>query len=68
MPEAERAAAFGAEAPLEFSHSLEDQIGGQTAAGFMLTGLYEDMRRGDPLAEFFPSYLATRALKLTGAI
>jgi len=68
ISEAERAAAFGAEAPLEFSHSLEDQIGGQTDAGFMLAGLYEDKRRDDPLAEFFPSYLATRALKPTGAI
>ncbi len=26
--------------PLEFSHTLEDQIGGQTAAGFIITGLY----------------------------
>ena len=67
MSEAERAAAFGADAPLEFSHSLEDQIGGQTDAGFVVTGLYEDKRRGDPLAEFFPSYLATRAWKPASA-
>ena len=68
MSESEWAEAFGAEAPLEFSHSLEDQIGGQTDAGFVLTGLYEDKRRGDPLAEFFPSYLATRVLKPAAAI
>jgi len=67
MSEAERAATFGAEAPLEVSHSLEDQIGGQTDAGFVVTGLYEDDRRGDPLAEFFPSYLATRAWKPASA-
>jgi SAM-dependent methyltransferase len=30
--------------PLEFSHSLEDQIGGQTDAGFLIAGLYEDGR------------------------
>ena len=68
MSESEWAEAFGAGAPLEFSHSLEDQIGGQTDAGFVVMGLYEDKRRGDPLAEFFPSYLATRAWKSTSAI
>lgn len=28
--------------PLEFGHTLEDQIGGHLAAGFMLTGFFED--------------------------
>jgi len=28
--------------PLEFSHTLEDQIGGQTDAGFLISGFYED--------------------------
>lgn len=28
--------------PLEFGHSLEEQIGGQIEAGFLLRGLYED--------------------------
>ncbi|MHC4756486.1 MAG: class I SAM-dependent methyltransferase, partial [Planctomycetota bacterium] len=31
-----------ADEPLEFAHSLEDLIGGQTAAGFRLIGFYED--------------------------
>ena len=31
----------GAGEPMEFSHSLELQIGGQIAAGFSITGLYE---------------------------
>ena len=28
--------------PLEYSHTLTDQIGGQLDAGFVLTALYED--------------------------
>jgi SAM-dependent methyltransferase len=59
----EHAKAFGAESPLEFSHTLEDQIDGQLKAGFLLTRLYESKRRSDPLAEFFPSYIITRAWK-----
>lgn len=62
LPE-EHAEAFGAESPLEFSHTLEDQIGGQLKVGFLLTHLYESKRRGDPLADFFPSYIVTRACK-----
>jgi ubiquinone/menaquinone biosynthesis C-methylase UbiE len=27
--------------PLEFGHTLEDQIGGQISAGFVITGFYE---------------------------
>jgi len=49
--------------PLEWSHTLTDQIGGQLDAGFMLTGLYEDRHTGHPLAEYTGTYLATRAIK-----
>ncbi|HWS85574.1 MAG TPA: class I SAM-dependent methyltransferase [Pyrinomonadaceae bacterium] len=49
--------------PLEFGHTLEDQIGGQLDAGFYITGLYEDRHRGLRLAEFMPTYVATRAVK-----
>jgi len=52
--------------PLEFSHSLEKQIGGQTAAGFVITGLYEDNDRdleNNPLGRFMPLYIVTRAVK-----
>ena len=52
--------------PFEFSHTLEDQIGGQIAAGFMLTGFYEDVDRKDdysPLRNYMPIYIATRAIK-----
>ncbi|TWU18590.1 class I SAM-dependent methyltransferase [Allorhodopirellula heiligendammensis] len=52
--------------PLEFGHTLEDQIGGQLRAGLLLTGLYED-RFGkpdnDPLSAFLDTFIATRAVK-----
>lgn len=50
--------------PLEFSHTLSDQIGGQTDAGFVLTGFYEDHHRGHALASYMPTYIATRAIRL----
>ena len=50
--------------PLEFSHTLEDQIGGQLDAGFVLTGFYEDYAPGEALAKYTPTFIATRALKL----
>jgi SAM-dependent methyltransferase len=50
--------------PLEFSHTLADQIGGQLDAGFALIGFYEDYHRARPLAQFMPTYIATRAKKL----
>ena len=52
--------------PLEFSHSLEEQIGGQLDAGFVITGLYEDRDRdeeNDLLSKLAPVYIATRARK-----
>jgi SAM-dependent methyltransferase len=52
--------------PLEFSHTLEDQIGGQLEAGFVLTGMYEDRNPPedqDLLSDYMPLFIATRALK-----
>jgi ubiquinone/menaquinone biosynthesis C-methylase UbiE len=49
--------------PLEFSHTLEEQIGGQLEAGFLLSGFYEDRHRDDPIAAFMPTFVATRAIK-----
>jgi SAM-dependent methyltransferase len=49
--------------PLEFGHTLEDQIGGQLDAGFVLTGFYEDVWPGQALSEYMPHYIATRARK-----
>lgn len=50
---------------VEFSHSLESQIGGQLKAGFVLTDLYEDIDLGPPKGRslYFPTCLATRAIK-----
>ncbi len=61
MTEEERQREFG-DAPLEFSHSLADQIGGQLEAGFLLSGLYEDTQKS-VLGEYLPHYFATRAIK-----
>jgi len=58
----ERLREFGVDSPLEFSHSLEEQIGGQLEAGFVLIGLYED-RQNSPLGQYMPAYIATRAIK-----
>ena len=46
---------------------LLPQIGGQIAAGFVITGFYEDYDReveNNPLSRFMPTYIATRAVKL----
>jgi hypothetical protein len=52
--------------PLEYSHTLEAQIGGQLAAGFLLAGFYEDnwpAADQHPLAAHMPCFFATRAVK-----
>jgi SAM-dependent methyltransferase len=61
--EAERERLLASGRPLEFSHTLEDQLGGQLDAGFQLTALYEDRHRGLRVADFMPTYIATRAVK-----
>ena len=63
---AERQQQIEAGTPLEFSHTLEDQIGGQIEAGFLLTGFYEDAfgeEENDPLTNYIPSFIATRSVK-----
>jgi SAM-dependent methyltransferase len=52
--------------PMEFSHTLEDQIGGQIDAGFLIAGFYEDRWHGTALAEYMDTFIATRALKPRG--
>jgi SAM-dependent methyltransferase len=60
----ERQRYIESEDPLEFSHTLEDQIGGQLDAGFLLTDLFEDYDdKDDPLSKYMPAFIATRALK-----
>lgn len=50
---------------LEFSHTLETQIGGQLAVGLHLTGFYEDGDSDPPRASarHFPPFIATRAIR-----
>lgn len=52
--------------PLEFSHSLTSQIGGQTDAGFVIAGLYEDHWYDDTwqFSNYSPVCIATRAVRL----
>lgn len=59
----ERLRFFGADAPLEFSHSLDEQIGGQLAAGFLLAGFFEDRAPGELTSIYYPGFMATRAIK-----
>jgi len=67
LPEAEREQDH-ADGPVEFSHSLTEQIGGQLAAGFRLTHLTEAPHHADPTGRHMPGYFATRALKPVGAV
>lgn len=52
--------------PLTFGHTLDDQIGGQLAAGLVLTGFYEDRDLGHPLSKYIASFIATRTVKTRG--
>jgi SAM-dependent methyltransferase len=62
LPEEERARAYG-DGPVEYSHSLTEQIGGQLAAGFILTHLVEAPHHADATGRYMPGYIATRARK-----
>lgn len=49
---------------VQFSHTLEEQIGGQLEAGFLLTDVYEDTNGAGRLHEHgIPTFWATRAVK-----
>lgn len=48
---------------VQFSHSLETQIGGQLKAGFTLQALYEDHHQKGKITEYMPCYLATKSIK-----
>jgi hypothetical protein len=63
LSDEERRVYLEEEQPLEFGHTLEDQIGGQLAAGFVLAGFYEDIWPGVTINEYTPTYIATRAVK-----
>ena len=51
---------------MQFSHTMEEQVGGQLKAGLCLTHLHEDHDRPDEEAEiskYIPTYVLTRAIK-----
>jgi SAM-dependent methyltransferase len=52
-------------AAFEFSHSLDDQLGGQLRAGFVLEGFYEDRWNDDATAlnPYMPTTFATLAVR-----
>lgn len=58
----DRMRAYGS-GPIEYSHSLTEQIGGQLAAGFVLTHLSEAPHHADATAQHLSAYIATRAVK-----
>jgi SAM-dependent methyltransferase len=52
--------------PMEFGHTLDNQIGGQIEAGFIITGFYEDRpppEENDLLSKYLATFIATRATK-----
>lgn len=66
LSEAEMQQRIAAKESFEFGHLLDDQIGGQLAAGFLLTGFYEDNWASpddNPMMPYMPCFLATRAQK-----
>ncbi len=49
---------------IQFSHTIEEQVGGQLQAGFTLTDIFQDTNGLGRLHEFnAPSFYATRAIK-----
>jgi len=55
--------------PLEFGHTLEQQIGGQIAAGLVITGFFEDGWLDDSwlFGRYAPVAIATRAIRTVPA-
>ncbi len=52
--------------PLEFAHTLADQIGGQLDAGFVMNGFFEDgypEPNNDPISRYMKTFIASRAVK-----
>jgi SAM-dependent methyltransferase len=63
LSQQERDRVFGVNAMIEYSHSMTDQIGGQLAAGFLITGFAQAPHHSSPTGEYMPGYFATSAVK-----
>jgi hypothetical protein len=49
---------------IQFSHTIDEQVGGQLQVGFVLTDIYHDTNNTGKLFEFnVPTFYATRAVK-----
>lgn len=49
---------------IQFSHNMEENIGGQLKAGFILTDIYDDYNGSGRLDDLkIPTFIATRAVK-----
>ena len=65
MPKEKRDAMIANGDGVQFSHTLDEQIGGQLKAGFILKDLYEDRDRegGNEIGKYYPQYFVTLAVK-----
>jgi hypothetical protein len=61
----ERAAIIKSGRALEFSHTLDEQIGGQIAQGFIITGFYEDYWGSEEIVfdKYLPAFVALKSEK-----
>lgn len=48
---------------LEFSHTMEELLGGQLKSGFNLTNITEARDSSSLVSKYFPEYISTRAVK-----
>lgn len=63
MNEAERRNHLAEGGALEFGHSLQDLIGGQLEAGFVIAGFYESFFDGKQVSNIITTLFATRAVR-----
>lgn len=65
LTEAEREEMIAKGEAFEFSHTLDEQIGGQIEAGFLIAGFFEDSWTEEArlLSKYAPTFIATRAIK-----
>ena len=65
LTETERAEILASGRPLEFSHTLEEQIAGQIAQGFVITGFYEDYwhTENNIFNKYMPAFIGMKSDK-----
>ncbi len=64
LDETEKQRFLRKETPLEYGHSLTDQIGGLIDVGFSITGFFEDKWHTDePINKYLPQFISMRAKK-----